>query len=170
MFTIYKWQPTPVFLPGKSHGQRNLVGYSLWGHIVRHKWEIFTSGRLSFRKERYNYYYSTKLGSPHPYALKIIYRQQFVVKESTAFFARYHCVASKNRQIMLSRPELPNGFLGRTLNTLWGRESQDVISLCSILWLMGGVSGVNIINLLLWTGLGLLAAGKHLTSSISLGF
>ena len=23
--------PTPVFLPGKSHGQRNLVGYSPWG-------------------------------------------------------------------------------------------------------------------------------------------
>jgi len=27
-----KWQPTPVFLPGKSHGQRGLVGYGLWGH------------------------------------------------------------------------------------------------------------------------------------------
>ena len=27
-----KLQPTPVFLPGKSHGQRNLAGYSLWGH------------------------------------------------------------------------------------------------------------------------------------------
>ena len=27
-----KWQPTPEFLPGKSHGQRNLVGYSPWGH------------------------------------------------------------------------------------------------------------------------------------------
>ena len=26
-----KWQPTPVPLPGKSHGQRSLVGYSLWG-------------------------------------------------------------------------------------------------------------------------------------------
>ena len=25
-------QPTPVFLPGKSHGQRNLVGYSPRGH------------------------------------------------------------------------------------------------------------------------------------------
>ena len=25
-----KWQPTPVSLPGKSHGQRSLVGYSLW--------------------------------------------------------------------------------------------------------------------------------------------
>ena len=27
-----KWQPTVVFLPGKSHGQRSLVGYSPWGH------------------------------------------------------------------------------------------------------------------------------------------
>ena len=25
------WQPTPVFLPGKSHGWWNLVGYSPWG-------------------------------------------------------------------------------------------------------------------------------------------
>ena len=27
-----EWQPTPVLLPGESHGQRSLVGYSLWGH------------------------------------------------------------------------------------------------------------------------------------------
>ena len=26
-----KWQSTPVLLPGKSHGQRSLVRYSLWG-------------------------------------------------------------------------------------------------------------------------------------------
>ena len=26
-----KWQPTPVFLPGESQGQRSLVGYRLWG-------------------------------------------------------------------------------------------------------------------------------------------
>ena len=26
-----KWQPTPVFLPGKFHGQRSLVGHSPWG-------------------------------------------------------------------------------------------------------------------------------------------
>ena len=25
------WQPTPVFLPVESHGQRSLVGYSPWG-------------------------------------------------------------------------------------------------------------------------------------------
>ena len=27
-----KWQPTPVSLPGESHGQRSLAGYSPWGH------------------------------------------------------------------------------------------------------------------------------------------
>ena len=27
-----KWQLTPVFLPGKSHGWRSLIGYSPWGH------------------------------------------------------------------------------------------------------------------------------------------
>ena len=26
-----KWHPIPVILPGKSHGQRSLVGYSPWG-------------------------------------------------------------------------------------------------------------------------------------------
>ena len=25
-----KWQPTPVFLPGESHGQRSLAGFSSW--------------------------------------------------------------------------------------------------------------------------------------------
>ena len=25
------WQPTPVFLPGESHGQRSPAGYSPWG-------------------------------------------------------------------------------------------------------------------------------------------
>ena len=27
-----KRQPTPVFLPGKFHGQRSLAGHSPWGH------------------------------------------------------------------------------------------------------------------------------------------
>ena len=26
-----KWQPTPVFLPGESHGRGSLVGCRLWG-------------------------------------------------------------------------------------------------------------------------------------------
>ena len=34
-----KWQPTLVFLPGKSHGQRSLAGYSPWGHKESDKTE-----------------------------------------------------------------------------------------------------------------------------------
>ena len=29
---VKAWQPTPVFLPGESHGQRSLSGYSPWDH------------------------------------------------------------------------------------------------------------------------------------------
>ena len=29
-----KWQPTPVFLPGKVHGQRSLAGCSPWGYVT----------------------------------------------------------------------------------------------------------------------------------------
>ena len=32
------WQPTPVSLPGESHGQRSLAGYSPWGLRVRQDW------------------------------------------------------------------------------------------------------------------------------------
>ena len=31
LFNRRQWHPTPVLLPGKSHGQRNLVGSSPWG-------------------------------------------------------------------------------------------------------------------------------------------
>ena len=33
---ILQWHPTPVLLPGESHGQRSLVGYSPWGRRVGH--------------------------------------------------------------------------------------------------------------------------------------
>ena len=34
------WQPTPAFLPGESHGQRSLVGYSPWGHKELNRTEV----------------------------------------------------------------------------------------------------------------------------------
>ena len=38
-----RWQPTPVLLPGKSHGRRSLVGCSPWGC-----WESDMTERLHF--------------------------------------------------------------------------------------------------------------------------
>ena len=42
------WQPTPVFSPGKSHGQRSLVGYSPWGFKESDTTEWLT---LSYKKQ-----------------------------------------------------------------------------------------------------------------------
>ena len=42
------WQPTPVFLPRESHGQRSLVGYSPWGRRVGHNrsnWACVLEGK-----------------------------------------------------------------------------------------------------------------------------
>ena len=34
------WQPTPVFLPGESHGQSNVTGYCPWGHKESNMTEV----------------------------------------------------------------------------------------------------------------------------------
>ena len=41
------WQPTPVFLPGESHGQRSLVGYSPWGHKELDMTELLSISHVS---------------------------------------------------------------------------------------------------------------------------
>ena len=50
-----KWQLTPVFLPGKSHGQRNLAGFSPCsckrvGHDLAHRHtNLIASGKVQIR-------------------------------------------------------------------------------------------------------------------------
>ena len=51
-----KWQPTPVFLPGKSHGERSLAGYSPLGHKESDttKWLHFNDQpRQHIKKQRH---------------------------------------------------------------------------------------------------------------------
>ena len=63
--SVAKWQPTPVLLPGESHGRRSLVGYSAWGrkesdtteqlhfHTVhKNLWMIllYLGGRMKMKK------------------------------------------------------------------------------------------------------------------------
>ena len=42
------WQPTPVFLPGESHGYRSLVGYSPWGYTESDTTERLTISLFFF--------------------------------------------------------------------------------------------------------------------------
>ena len=39
-----EWLPTPVFWPGKFHGQSSLLGCSPWGRRVRHDWSDWRVG------------------------------------------------------------------------------------------------------------------------------
>ena len=48
-----EWQPTAVLLPRKSHGQRNLVGYSPWGHK-----ESTTTERLTLAHLKRGHFWS----------------------------------------------------------------------------------------------------------------
>ena len=66
-----KWQLTPVFLPGKSHGQRSLVDYSPWGRKESDTTEwlhfLFSSLYLNFfpLKEHCHIYLCTSRGGKH---------------------------------------------------------------------------------------------------------
>ena len=43
-----KWQSSPVFLPGKFHGQRSLAGYNPWGsQKIGHDWALMLAHILS---------------------------------------------------------------------------------------------------------------------------
>ena len=83
-----KWQPTPVFLPGESHGQRSLEGYS-----PRRCKELDKTERLHF----------THLGgSVGPHFLKILYLLiGLLVKSSSCVIESIQCVHSHS----WTRPE-----------------------------------------------------------------
>ena len=46
------WQPTPVFSPVESHGQRNLVGYSPWGRTKSDMTKATQHAPVSLQRER----------------------------------------------------------------------------------------------------------------------
>ena len=50
---IRKWQPTPVSLPGESHGHRSLAGCSPWGHGESDMTEVTEHARAQIKKQNY---------------------------------------------------------------------------------------------------------------------
>ena len=61
-----KWQSTPVLLPGKSHGQRSLAGYSPWGHKESDTTMIkrLSAGLWSWLSKGQNQVWTRGLGGP----------------------------------------------------------------------------------------------------------
>ena len=62
-----KWQPTPVFLPGESHGRRSLVGCSPWGctesDTTEATWQLHSFLELFSHCSPVAYWAPTNLGS-----------------------------------------------------------------------------------------------------------
>ena len=52
-----KWQPTPVFLPGESQGQRSLVGCRLWGCTESDTTEVTQQQQPAIQHSNSVYYY-----------------------------------------------------------------------------------------------------------------
>ena len=72
------------------------------------------------------------LGLLAHHAAKPIHWDQVVVKENTAFIAG---PSKENRQVMLERPELPDGFQGIVFKgNVWGRAAGCM----TVFWLVGG--------------------------------
>ena len=62
-----EWLPTPVFLPGVSHGQRGLAGYSPWGHKESDTTEQLTLSPSLFHVPDRQPYWLVLLGSHYIY-------------------------------------------------------------------------------------------------------
>ena len=73
-----KWQPIPVFLPGESHGQRSLAGYTPWGHK-----ESDMTKRLTHTGYNWNGYKAQNLGCKSVGLL--LWRQSLLTLFTTEF-------------------------------------------------------------------------------------
>ena len=83
------WQPTAVFLPGKSHGQRSLAGYSPWGRK-----ESDTTEQLSTAQHVTPLYaYTTHTHTIHP--------SQTHTPLCRHFFSTYHTYLIHTPYILL---------------------------------------------------------------------
>ena len=59
-----EWLPTPVFLLGELHGQRNLMGFSPWSHKESDMTEqLLLSLLLSLKNSEHKYFSLTSLNA-----------------------------------------------------------------------------------------------------------
>ena len=81
-----QWQPTPVFFPGKSYGQRSLVGCSPWGH------------KESDMTERLHFHFSLSCigeGNGNPFQCSCLENP----RDSGAWWAAVYGVAQRRTQL-----------------------------------------------------------------------
>ena len=111
-----QWHPTPVLLPGKSHGQRSLVGCSPWGHT-----ESDTTERLHFGFSLS----CTGEGNGNPLQCSCLEDP----RDRGAWWAAIYRVAQSQTQLkwLNSSSKLPHVFMQQA-QTMGGRVTSDTDS------------------------------------------
>ena len=89
------WHSTPVFLPGKFHGQRSLVGYSPWGHKGADTTEWLSTHTQS------NHMAQLRIKGLGLYMGKVTMQEQWV-----------HCAWIRNSQ---KKPAFPVDVMGKAV-------------------------------------------------------
>ena len=104
----WAWQPTPVLLPGESHGQRSLVDYSPWGcresEMTEHAHLELTGGQQS-RTLPHSFRWRSNLPT-------------LSVPRGEWWSVLQHLVHSSLLTVFYSRASLPSGCLFGSLRTL----------------------------------------------------
>ena len=98
-----KWQSTPVLLPGKSHGQRSLVGYSPWGRK-----ESDTTEQLHF----------TYLGHKG----EVLMNRSACMKDPRELLSPFLCFRWADFQPMATFSSVPSVVLRVAYSQLWTRK------------------------------------------------
>ena len=75
-----KWQLTPVFLPGKSHRQRSLVGNSLWGCRVGQDWALSQVQATKFFNEETFSWWNIKWWFIHEHVCYLPFFKRLIVE------------------------------------------------------------------------------------------
>ena len=122
-----KWQPTPVLLPGKSHGRRSLLGYSPWGCE-----ESDTTERLHF------HFSLSCIGEGNGNPLQCSCLEN--LRDGGAWWVAVYGVAqSRTRLTRLSSSSSSSSLVAYwTLSDLGG-SSSGIISFCLFILFMGRV-------------------------------
>ena len=97
-----KWQPTAVFLPGESQGQRSLEGCRLWGRRVGHDWSDIAGVAALRSKSQFHIYY---LCDCHPSKSQLLTTNRYECQQRWALY----CCRKEHRK----------GYVWQSQHTAW---------------------------------------------------
>ena len=98
-----KWQPTPVFLSGKSYRQRSLAGYSPWGHKESDTTEQLSTHTCNVTQKGYTLGVKSATGTQ----FKKIHRKKMLSRNPIMNLNKVKCYKHLNKII--------NALLNRSL-------------------------------------------------------